>query len=141
VAGILQQCLENKFPGIQIAGTFTPPFGPLSHEQELQLFHVIAQCQPDIIWVGLSTPKQEQFMAEYAPLLNVPLMAGVGAAFDIHAGLAQDSPAWMKSCGLQWLDRLRKEPRRLWRRYLLNNPAFVRDIALQLTGLRTFTLN
>jgi N-acetylglucosaminyldiphosphoundecaprenol N-acetyl-beta-D-mannosaminyltransferase len=140
VATLLQERLESMFPGIRIVGTFTPPFGSLSHEQELELFHLVAECRPDIIWVGLSTPKQEQFMAEYAPLLSVPLLAGVGAAFDIHAGLAQDSPDWVKNCGLQWLDRLRKEPRRLWRRYLRNNPAFVRDVALQFAGSKRFTI-
>ena len=79
-------------------------------------------------------------MAEYAPLLDVPLMVGVGAAFDIHAGLIADSPDWVKACGLQWLDRLRKEPRRLWRRYLRNNPAFLWNLALQATGIRNFAI-
>ncbi len=75
-------------------------------------------------------------MAEHLGKLDVCLMAGVGAAFDIHAGLVSDSPPWIKTCGLQWLDRLRKEPRRLWRRYLRNNPAFAWEIALQAAGLR-----
>lgn len=140
VAQLLQQRLDILCPGIQIVGIFTPPFGPLSHEQEAELFHRVARSKPDVLWVGLSTPKQEQFMAEYAPLLDVPLMAGVGAAFDIHAGLMPDSPDWMKACGLQWLDRLRKEPRRLWRRYLRNNPAFVWNMGLQAMGAKKFAL-
>ncbi len=133
--------LHRAFPGIQIVGTYTPPFGPLSHTQELELQTQVAECKPDILWVGLSTPRQERFMADHVGKLNVALMAGVGAAFDIHAGLVTDSPDWIKRCGLQWLDRLRKEPRRLWRRYLKNNPAFVWEIGLQAVGLRRFTVD
>ena len=98
-------------------------------------------ASPDILWIGLSTPKQERFMARYADRLNASLMVGVGAAFDIHAGLLADAPAWVKSCGLQWLHRLFQEPRRLWRRYLLNNPRFLWKIGLQLAGLRRFEFN
>jgi N-acetylglucosaminyldiphosphoundecaprenol N-acetyl-beta-D-mannosaminyltransferase len=141
VAGLLRQRLQQRFPGIQIVGTYTPPFGSLSEVQERQLREQIAASRPDILWVGLSTPKQERFMAEHVGELDVPLMAGVGAAFDLHAGLVTDSPAWIKTCGLQWLDRLRKEPRRLWRRYLQNNPAFLWEAGLQATGLRRFTVD
>ena len=141
VAERLQERLQAMRPGIRIAGTYTPPFGPLTPSQEADLSDIVAGCRPDIFWVGLSTPKQERFMADHIGMLNVPLMAGVGAAFDIHAGLATDSPAWIKASGLQWLDRLRKEPRRLWRRYLTNNPAFVWNIALQMTGVRQFSVD
>ena len=141
VAELLREQLEQRFQGIQIVGTYTPPFGPLSHAQEDELRQQVAACKPDILWVGLSTPKQERFMAEHVGKLDVALMASVGAAFDIHAGLLSDSPDWIKHCGLQWLDRLRKEPRRLWRRYLRNNPAFVWSIALQMTGLRRFSVD
>lgn len=79
-------------------------------------------------------------MAAHLGKLDVRLMVGVGAAFDIHAGLLRDSPQWIKQCGLQWLDRLRKEPRRLWRRYLTNNPAFLWNIALQMTRARQFSI-
>ena len=80
-------------------------------------------------------------MAQYIERLNTKLMVGVGAAFDIHAGLVSDAPQWIKDCGLQWLDRLCQEPRRLWRRYLTNNPRFLWDIALQLAGLKRFEVN
>lgn len=141
VAGRLRDRLEKLVPGIQIAGTYTPPFRPLSPKEECELRAAVAQQRPEILWVGLSTPKQEQFMDRYFGELDVPLMAGVGAAFDIHAGLMPDSPDWVKACGLQWLDRLRKEPRRLWRRYLTNNPTFVWDIALQMAGIRRFRVD
>jgi N-acetylglucosaminyldiphosphoundecaprenol N-acetyl-beta-D-mannosaminyltransferase len=141
VAELLRERLEGRFPGIQIAGSYTPPFGALSAAQEHDLREQIAACKPDILWVGLSTPKQERFMAEHVGKLDVALMAGVGAAFDVHAGLVRDSPDWIKQCGLQWLDRLRKEPRRLWRRYFANNPAFVWNIALQMAHVRQFSVD
>jgi N-acetylglucosaminyldiphosphoundecaprenol N-acetyl-beta-D-mannosaminyltransferase len=105
------------------------------------LIAAIQNAQPHIVWVGLSTPKQERFMAQLIERLPTQLMVGVGAAFDIHAGLRRDAPAWMKSCGLQWLHRLAQEPRRLGKRYLANNPRFVWNVALQLSGIRRFELN
>jgi N-acetylglucosaminyldiphosphoundecaprenol N-acetyl-beta-D-mannosaminyltransferase len=101
---------------------------------------MISQLQPDIIWVGLSTPKQELFMAEYLPQLATKVMIGVGAAFDYHTGYLKDSPRWVKHLGLQWLHRLAQEPTRLWKRYLINNPAFLSQAFLQLTRLRRFDL-
>jgi len=136
VAEILRAQLEVLIPAIDIVGTYTPPFRPLTTSEEEQLIARINQSRPDIIWVGLSTPKQERFMAQYIARLETHLMVGVGAAFDIHAGLLADAPQWVKDCGLQWLDRLRQEPRRLGRRYLTNNPRFLWQIALQLSGLK-----
>jgi N-acetylglucosaminyldiphosphoundecaprenol N-acetyl-beta-D-mannosaminyltransferase len=141
VTELLRGRLKQQFPGIRVVGTYTPPFGPLSRAQEHELRRQVAACKPDVLWVGLSTPRQERFMAEHIGKLDVALMAGVGAAFDIHAGLTTDSPEWIKRCGLQWLDRLRKEPRRLWRRYLKNNPAFVWNLALQVAGVRHFSVD
>ncbi|MGB7555518.1 MAG: WecB/TagA/CpsF family glycosyltransferase [Candidatus Korobacteraceae bacterium] len=141
VAERLKQQLELVVSGIDITGTYTPPFRPLTVSEEDQMLATINRSHPDIVWVGLSTPKQERFMARYRNRLEAPLLVGVGAAFDIHAGLLADAPAWVKNCGLQWLDRLIKEPNRLWRRYLTNNPRFLWDITLQLSGLRRFDIN
>jgi len=141
VAEKLRARLEILIPAINIVGTYTPPFRPLTHFEGEDLIRRIEQSRPDIVWVGLSTPKQERFMAQYIERLNTKLMVGVGAAFDIHAGLVSDAPQWIKDCGLQWLDRLCQEPRRLWRRYLTNNPRFLWDIALQLAGLKRFEVN
>jgi N-acetylglucosaminyldiphosphoundecaprenol N-acetyl-beta-D-mannosaminyltransferase len=138
VAQKLRDRLEVLVPAINIVGTYTPPFRPLTLAEEQELIAQINECRPDIIWVGLSTPKQERFMAQYIGRFNTSLMVGVGAAFDIHAGLLSDAPQWVKECGLQWLDRLCQEPRRLWRRYLTNNPRFLWDIALQFSGLKKF---
>ncbi len=138
VASLLKQQLEVMAPGIEIIGTYTPPFRHLTRLEEDAMLAAVNYTRPDIIWIGLSTPKQERFMARYADRLDACLMVGVGAAFDIHAGLLADAPGWVKSCGLQWLDRLIREPHRLWRRYLTNNPKFLWDIGLQLSGLRRF---
>lgn len=140
VAEILQQRLEERIPDIRVCGTYTPPFRPLTPLEEDELIATINNAQPDIVWVGLSTPKQERFMSRMIDRLDVCLMVGVGAAFDIHAGLLRDAPVWMKRCGLQWLHRLYTEPRRLWRRYLNNNPRFLWNVALQFAGLKSFRL-
>ena len=141
VAEKLRAKLEILIPAINIVGTYTPPFQPLTPLEEEEVTKRINQSRPDIIWVGLSTPKQERFMAQYIDRFDTGLMIGVGAAFDIHSGLLTDAPQWVKDCGLQWLDRLCREPRRLWRRYLSNNPRFLWDIALQFSGLKRFDVN
>ena len=138
VAEHLAQNLSRRYPGLQIAGTYTPPFHALNASEESELIVLLEHSMADILWVGLSTPKQERFMAQYINKLNVHLMVGVGAAFDIHTGGTRDAPDWMKASGLQWLHRVIQEPRRLGRRYLINNPQFIWKIALQLSGIRHF---
>jgi N-acetylglucosaminyldiphosphoundecaprenol N-acetyl-beta-D-mannosaminyltransferase len=133
VAQSLKRVLENRFPSIQVTGTFTPPFRPLTEREEEQLLTMIKRASPDVIWVGLSTPKQERFMARYASMFDVPLMVGVGAAFDVHTGQVRDAPAWVKRAGMQWLHRITQEPRRLAPRYLENNPQFAWKMSVQLT--------
>jgi N-acetylglucosaminyldiphosphoundecaprenol N-acetyl-beta-D-mannosaminyltransferase len=96
----------------------------------------INAARPDIVWVGLSTPKQEQWMHEHRPRLDASVLIGVGAAFDFHAGVKSQAPRWMQRSGLEWFYRLCNEPRRLWKRYLLNNPAFVVLVLAQACGLR-----
>jgi N-acetylglucosaminyldiphosphoundecaprenol N-acetyl-beta-D-mannosaminyltransferase len=140
VAERLEARLESQLPWLRIVGTCTPPYGPLSTEQENELIASVERCKPDILWVGLSTPKQERFMAQYCGHLDVKLMAGVGAAFDLHAGIRHDSPAWVKQCGLQWVHRMAQEPLRLGPRYLKHNPRFVWSICRQMAGWKTVTL-
>ena len=140
VAERLRANLERRFPGIAILGAYCPPFRELNDAEKRHLIATVADLQPDLFWVGLSTPRQERFMAEFIGQLNVKLMLGVGAAFDIHAGLLKDSPSWVKTMGLQWLHRLGQEPRRLWKRYLINNPEFMVKICLQLAGRRNYRL-
>jgi len=136
VAGELKAKLKARFPGVTIAGTYCPPFRPLNPDEETQLAELVRAARPDIIWVGLSTPKQERFMAEYLPKLDTTLMFGVGAAFDFHAGRIPQAPRWMQRSGLEWFYRLCREPRRLGRRYLTNNPLFVLRLLAQAVGFR-----
>lgn len=140
VAGELANELRRRFAGLQIVGTYTPPFRPLTADEDREIAAMLKACKPDVIWVGLSTPKQERFMAQYLDGLDTKLMIGVGAAFDVHTGHIKDAPAWVKASGLQWLHRLLQEPRRLWRRYLLNNPRFLFNIALQFAGIKRYCL-
>lgn len=138
VAALLAQKLKAKFPKLEVTGSFTPPFRRLNADEENNLAAQIAAAQPDILWVGLSTPKQEKFMAEYLPKLDATLMIGVGAAFDFHSGRVRQAPRWMQRCGLEWFYRLCSEPRRLWRRYCRNNPLFVLKFLGQQLGLKKF---
>jgi N-acetylglucosaminyldiphosphoundecaprenol N-acetyl-beta-D-mannosaminyltransferase len=138
VAQELASTLSRCIPGLKVVGAETPPFRPLNGVEKLALKRRLSQANPDIVWVGLSTPKQELFMAENLADFNCRIMIGVGAAFDFHTGRLKDSPGWMKSAGLQWLHRLCQEPSRLWKRYLINNSSFVGKIALQALGLRAY---
>lgn len=131
VAKELKGWMEQQFPGIRVVGTYTPPFGRLTAHELSAFAEQVAAVKPDIMWIGLSTPKQEHFMAEHIDFLETKLMIGVGAAFDYHTGRVHDAPAWMKRSGLQWLHRLAQDPKRLWKRYLINNPLFVSKIAVQ----------
>jgi N-acetylglucosaminyldiphosphoundecaprenol N-acetyl-beta-D-mannosaminyltransferase len=140
VAEALKASLEKRFPGLQITGTHTPPFRPLNADERAQLVRKVDEAKPDILWVGLSTPKQERFMAEYLAALNVHLMAGVGAAFDFHSGRIRQAPRWMQRSGLEWFFRLCVDPRRLWKRYLKNNPLFIARVFCQWTSLRRYPL-
>jgi len=141
VAQELQRRLEARFPGLRVVGTYTPPFRALNAAEIEDLTRRVARVKPDIFWVGLSTPKQERFMAEFWRRLDATLMIGVGAAFDFHAGRVRQAPRWMQRSGLEWFFRLCCEPRRLWRRYLTNNPLFIARILGQFTGLRRYSLD
>lgn len=134
VPELLSNRLQQRFPGIQIVGTHSPPFRPLTPTEDAALVQRINATQPDIVWVGLSTPKQERWMAAHVGRLTAPVLIGVGAAFDFHAGLKPQAPRWMQRNGLEWLFRLATEPRRLWRRYLINNPLFVVLVIQQALG-------
>jgi N-acetylglucosaminyldiphosphoundecaprenol N-acetyl-beta-D-mannosaminyltransferase len=140
VADELAELLRRRFQGIKVVGTFAPPFRPLEPSEQLALERQLETATPDIIWVGLSTPKQEKFMAANFRRLSTTVMVGVGAAFDIHTGRLKDAPQWIKDAGLQWAHRLCQEPGRLWKRYLINNSTFMAAIGLQIVGLRRHPL-
>jgi N-acetylglucosaminyldiphosphoundecaprenol N-acetyl-beta-D-mannosaminyltransferase len=140
VAAELKDRMERQFPGAKVVGTMSPPFRALATDEEEALAREVASLSPDIFWVGLSTPKQERFMAEHWRKLAATLFIGVGAAFDFHTGRVRQAPRWMQGLGLEWLFRLGCEPRRLWKRYLKNNPLFVIRALGQLSGLRRYPL-
>lgn len=135
---LLRDRLVTRFPGLRVVGCFSPPFRPLNPEEESDLVQQVKEVRPDIFWVGLSTPKQEKFMSAYLHRLDTTLMFGVGAAFDFHAGKVRQAPKWVQRSGFEWFYRLLQEPRRLWRRYLVNNPRFVWNLLLRQCGLRQF---
>jgi N-acetylglucosaminyldiphosphoundecaprenol N-acetyl-beta-D-mannosaminyltransferase len=140
IADSLRDEMSRRFPWAQIVGTYSPPFRPMTAAEERELEARVRSLQPDIIWVGMSTPKQERFLAHYLPVLDTKLMIGVGAAFLFHTGAIQDSPGWVKHAGLQWLHRLLQEPSRLWKRYLRNIPLFIFFALLQICGLKHYIL-
>ena len=151
VADLLKEKLEKKFPGIEIVGTYTPPFRPLTNDEEIEVRNLINISGAHCVWVGLSTPKQEKFMSGFlnrfganesgdSSLKGPKVFFGVGAAFDFHAGLIPQAPNWMQQSGLEWLYRLYKEPKRLWKRYLKNNPLFLFRALLQIFGVKKYTL-
>jgi len=135
----LQAKLTTRFPGLRVMGALAPPFRTLTPAEDSEVVAAINRVNPDVVWIGLSTPKQEIWMAEHRPRLNARVLLGVGAAFDFHAGRRRQAPTWMQSLGLEWLFRLCQEPRRLGRRYLYNNPRFTLEIVAQKTGLRKYS--
>jgi N-acetylglucosaminyldiphosphoundecaprenol N-acetyl-beta-D-mannosaminyltransferase len=123
--------LAARFPGLQIAGAYSPPFRPLTPEEDENVQQLIRTVDPDLIFVGISTPKQEKWMYAHRSSLPGVTMIGVGAAFDFHAGHTRQAPSWMQRSGFEWLFRLAVEPARLWRRYLLITPRFLPLWAMQ----------
>lgn len=138
VPELLRDKLVKRYPGLQVVGTYSPPFRPLSDEEQTTVIDMINDADPDIVWVGLGMPKQERWMAAHVGRLKATVLIGVGAAFDFHAGLKKQAPKWMQRSGLEWFFRLMSEPRRLWRRYLKTNSLFLLLIALQASGLKRY---
>jgi N-acetylglucosaminyldiphosphoundecaprenol N-acetyl-beta-D-mannosaminyltransferase len=130
--------MTTRFPGLRVVGTVAPPFRPLTTAEDDEIVTAINRVSPDFVWVGLSTPKQEIWMAEHRVRLDAGVLIGVGAAFDFHAGRIRQAPRWIQRAGMEWLFRLYQEPRRLWRRYLYGNTRFVLEIIAQKTGLRRY---
>ncbi len=135
VADELKRSFTQRFPGLKVVGTYCPPFRPLNDREEADLIRKVSEAKPDFFWIGLSTPKQERFMHRYIDKLEVKLFIGVGAAFDFHTGRIKDSPGWVKALGAGWINRIFQDPKRLWKRYLINNPKFIYAVTLQLLGI------
>ncbi len=121
----LKDSLRRRFPRLNVVGTYSPPFRPLTTQEDEDVVRMINGFSPDIVWVGIGAPRQEKWMASHLGRLNARVLIGVGAAFDFLSGAKRQAPRWMQRSGLEWLFRLIAEPRRLWRRYLIGNTAFV----------------
>lgn len=121
----LQERLKTLFPGFVVSGAYSPPFRKLSKEEDNEIIRMINETKPDILWVGLGSPKQDIWMYEHKDKLNVAVMLGVGAAFDFISETKLQAPKFMQKIGLEWLFRLSCEPKRLWKRYLIGNPLFI----------------
>jgi N-acetylglucosaminyldiphosphoundecaprenol N-acetyl-beta-D-mannosaminyltransferase len=128
---LLTARLVERFPGLRVAGGQSPPFRALTAEEQARVVEEIDRSGAQVVWVGTGQPKQELWMSEMRPRLEAPLLVGVGAAFDFHAGIVSQAPSWMQRNGLEWVYRLSREPKRLWRRYASQNPRFVAGFAHQ----------
>ena len=124
--------LRQRYPGVKIVGGYSPPHRPLTNDEQASVVREINGSRADVVWAGIGVPKQEKWMMRMRPLLDAPVLIGVGAAFDFHAGLVPQAPAWIQDSGLEWAYRLAHEPRRLWRRYTRYNPRFLHAFARQL---------
>ena len=127
----LARMLRLKHPGLQIVGGHAPPFRTLTDAEDEAIVADIQRCRPDVIWVGIGVPRQEKWMARMRERLDAPVLIGVGAAFDFHAGIVAQAPERLQRLGLEWAFRLSQEPRRLWKRYARYNPLFVLGFARQ----------
>jgi N-acetylglucosaminyldiphosphoundecaprenol N-acetyl-beta-D-mannosaminyltransferase len=134
----LAESLKRRFPTIEVCGIFSPPMRLLDPEEDKEIATLISRAAPDVLWVGLGTPKQERWMHEHRDQLHVPVLVSVGAAFDILSGRRNQAPRWMRERGLEWLFRLFQEPRRLWRRYLIYGAEFIAYLAADRLRLKDF---
>ena len=135
---LLTANLTREFPALQVAGVYAPPFRPLAPDEDDAVVRMINETAPDILWVGLGCPKQERWIFEHKARLNVPVAIGVGASFKFYSGQVKRAPAWLRNLGFEWLWRLMLEPRRIWRRVLVDGTRFVWHVTLELAGLKKY---
>ena len=140
VAETLAARLQAQFPGLRIVGTCSPPYRPLSESEIAEDMRLINDSQADVVWIGLGTPKQEIWMTDNRSRLHAPLLLGVGAAFDFHAGNLRQAPRWVRAAGFEWFFRLCTQPRRLFKRYIVQLAQFLGLLTLQIGGLREFPI-
>jgi N-acetylglucosaminyldiphosphoundecaprenol N-acetyl-beta-D-mannosaminyltransferase len=140
VAETLAARLQEQFPGLRIVGTCSPPYRALSESEIAEDMRLINDSQADVVWIGLGTPKQEIWMTDNRSRLRAPLLLGVGAAFDFHAGNLRQAPRWVRAAGFEWFFRLCTQPRRLFKRYIVQLAQFLGLLTLQIGGLREFPI-
>jgi N-acetylglucosaminyldiphosphoundecaprenol N-acetyl-beta-D-mannosaminyltransferase len=131
VADKLAERLSKKYPGLKVAGKYCPPFRELSEQEDSDIVEMINDTKPDVLWVGLGAPKQEKWMYDHLDRIKAAAMIGVGAAFDFHSGNVARAPGWTHACGMEWFHRLVVDPKRMWRRYIVNSPLFLLKVMAQ----------
>jgi N-acetylglucosaminyldiphosphoundecaprenol N-acetyl-beta-D-mannosaminyltransferase len=134
----LKEKLSARYPGHRVVGTFSPPFRLLTPDEDEEIVNMINEARPDVLWVGLGCPKQDRWIYEHKDRLMVPMAVGVGAAFSFFAETVKRSPQWVEKNGFEWLWRFIQEPKKLWKRDLIEGPRFLFHVALELTGLRKY---
>ncbi len=134
----LRASVERQYPGHRVAGTYSPPFRALSEAEDRKIVGMINDTRPDVVWVGLGLPKQDIWVHEHKNRLNAKAAIGVGAAFGFLAGKVKRCPDWLGNCGLEWAYRFAMEPRKLWRRDLIDGPRFLWHVGLELTGFKKY---
>jgi len=134
----LAEELKQRFPGMIVAGTYSRPLQAQNLDQEDEIVLRVSRAAPDVLWVGLGEVRQVRWMHEHRNKLNVPVVVGVGAAFDMISGRRRQAPRWMREHGFEWLFRLFQEPRRLWRRYLIYGAEFIALVILEMFGLKKY---
>lgn len=132
ILDLLKKNLLAEFPDLKIAGSYSPPFRSLSQEEDAKIVDMVNQKKPDVLWVALGLPKQERWIFKHRDSLDVPVVAGIGAAFKFLSGKVKRAPTWIGECGFEWLWRFIHEPKKLWRRVLLDGPMFVGLVLLEL---------
>lgn len=135
VPELLKEKMTARYPGLKVVGTYSPPFRPLTTEEDQAIINRINALNPTFVWIGISTPKQEKWMHDHQGKLNNSIMFGVGAAFDMHSGIKQRGPKWIQKSGFEWLYRLCQEPKRLGKRYLVNIPRFIFFSFIHIIGI------
>lgn len=138
--GLLVEKLKARFPDLGIAGSYAPPLRSIGEMEENSILDQINEANPDVLWVGLGSPKQDYWMRNHRGRLDVPVMIGVGAAFDFIAGTKRQAPLWMRRAGLEWLFRLCCEPGRLWKRYLFGNTQFIYFLIRDMMNKKPYNL-
>lgn len=139
VPELLAQKLKEQFPGLKVKGVYSPPFRPLAEEEDKKVVEMLNNSGADMLWVGLGTPKQHFWIKDHLGKVKIPVMLGVGAAFDFHSGRIKRAPKWMQNNGLEWLHRLYQEPRRLWLRYFEYLPKFALKFTAQFLQVRHYS--
>ncbi len=136
---LLAENLKRRFPGMSVVGCCSPPFRVMTEAEDIKVVTAINSSKADIVWVGLSTPKQERWIASHRAVLSTPVLIGVGAAFDFLSGRVKQAPRWMMNIGLEWFFRLMMEPGRLWKRYTINNVLFLYYLLRETLSLRRYS--